>query len=103
MNKLADIYESLGDYVQAETLYQRALAIGEQKLGAEHPDVALFLNNLAFLAEKQGQYQHALEIYQRALSIYKHVLGVDHPTTIRALNNLERLYRNMQKQDEKSE
>jgi len=63
---LAGIAQSCGDNQRAEELYQQALAIGEQTLEPEHPDVALFLNNLAFLANKQGQYQKAEPLYQRA-------------------------------------
>ena len=37
----------------AEPILQRALAIYEQNLGAEHPEVALSLNNLANLYCKQ--------------------------------------------------
>ncbi|MDQ2714656.1 MAG: tetratricopeptide repeat protein [Chloroflexota bacterium] len=75
MNKVADIYESLGKYQPAEALYQRALTGAEQALGPDHPDVALFLNNLAFLADTQEHYQQAEPLYQRALNIYERALG----------------------------
>ncbi len=39
-----------GDYAKAEPLYQRALAIREAALGAEHPDLAATLANLANLS-----------------------------------------------------
>ena len=38
-----------GKYDEAEPLYKRALAIHEKALGAEHPQVALALNNLGML------------------------------------------------------
>ena len=43
----------------AEPLYERALAIREEVLGAEHPAVATSLNNLAGLYQKQGRYAEA--------------------------------------------
>src|ERR1700719_1285427 len=44
---LANVYFLQGKYAEAEGLYKRALAIREQALGANHPDVAQTLNNLA--------------------------------------------------------
>ena len=46
-NNLAAVYYMQGHYAEAEPLYQRALAIREQVLGARHPHVATSLNNLA--------------------------------------------------------
>jgi hypothetical protein len=39
--------QALAAYAQARPLYERALAIREKVLGAEHPDTANSLNNLA--------------------------------------------------------
>jgi hypothetical protein len=44
------------------------LAIREKALGADHPDVAAFLNNLAMLYRNQGRYSEALQIVQRTIS-----------------------------------
>jgi hypothetical protein len=41
------VYQLLGKYADAEGLLQRALAIREKALGANHPDVAASLDNLA--------------------------------------------------------
>jgi hypothetical protein len=43
------LYQAQGAYVQAMPLLLRALAITEQALGPEHPQVAIFLTNLAAL------------------------------------------------------
>jgi Tetratricopeptide repeat len=42
-------------YTEAEPLYQRALAIREQQLGAQHPDTATSLNDLANLYQTQDR------------------------------------------------
>ena len=42
-----------GKYDDAEPLYKRALAIGEETLGPRHPYVASSLNNLATLLDSQ--------------------------------------------------
>ncbi len=68
-------------YWETEPLYQRALAIREQQLGAEHPDTATSLNNLALLYYAQGKYSEAEPLLLRALAIYEQQLGREHPTT----------------------
>lgn len=42
-----------GKYHEAEELYGQSLAIREQMLGADHPDVAVSLNNMARLLATQ--------------------------------------------------
>ncbi len=79
-------------YVEAEPLYQRALAIREQQVGAQHPQTATSLNNLAGLYQDQGRYAQAEPLYQRALSIREQQLGPLHPNTANSLNNLAGLY-----------
>ena len=41
LNNLALLYQAQDKYEQAETLFQRALAIRERSLGPEHSDVAM--------------------------------------------------------------
>ena len=84
-------------YAEAEPLYQRALKIGEQQLGPDHPDVAHPLNNLANLYSEQGKYRDAEPLYQRALTIREQQLGPDHPYTKRVRENLARLLRDKEK------
>ena len=45
--------DAQGNYGEAEELYKRSLAIHEQLLGPDHPNVAISLNNLARLWESQ--------------------------------------------------
>ena len=89
-------------YAEAEPLYQRALEIREQQLGAQHPDTATSLNNLALLYKTQGKYSQAEPLYRRALAIYEQQLGPDHPDTAGSLNNLAELYQDQGK-DEQAE
>jgi tetratricopeptide (TPR) repeat protein len=68
-------------YTEAEPLSQRALAIREQQLGAQHPTTANSLNNLAELYQDQSKDEQAEPLYQRALAICERVLGPQHPDT----------------------
>ena len=58
-----------GDYRDAEGPWTQALALREQALGPEHPDVAQSLNNLAELYRTQGRYAKAEPLYERSLAI----------------------------------
>ncbi len=69
LNNLAQLYSSQGDYAKAEPLYQKALAIRKEALGAKHPDYATDLNNLAGLYQSQGDYAQAEPLYRQSLAI----------------------------------
>jgi tetratricopeptide (TPR) repeat protein len=60
---------------------ERALAIREKALGAEHPSTGTSLNNLAVLLRAQGDYAGAKPLYERALAISEKALGAEHPST----------------------
>jgi len=83
----------LGDYPQALSYYQKALAIREKVLGLEHPDTASSYNNIGILYSDQGDYELALSYCQKALAIRKKVLGSEHPDTASSYNNIGILYR----------
>ena len=100
--KTANYLCQRAQYVQAELLYQRALAIREKALGPDDPITGTSLINVAALYRMQGQYQKAEPLYQRALAIFEKALGPDDPITGTSLNNLALLYDN-QGQYEKAE
>jgi tetratricopeptide (TPR) repeat protein len=81
----------IGDYAGARPYYERALAIREQVLGAEHPNTATSLNNLGVLLQVQGDYAGARPYFERALRIFCAALGEQHPSTQTVQNNLEAL------------
>lgn len=78
--------------MDAEPLYQRALAIQEKSMGSDHPDIATALSNLAALYDNQGKYFEAEPLYQRALVIREKSLGSGHPNTTATLGSLAALY-----------
>jgi tetratricopeptide (TPR) repeat protein len=75
----------------ARPWYERALAIRERVLGAEHPDTALSLNYLAMLLHVQGELAAARPLFERALAIRERVLGANHPDTAFGFDNLAML------------
>ncbi|CAM9372606.1 unnamed protein product [Ectocarpus sp. 8 AP-2014] len=54
LNK-ADGSREQGKYTEADPLYLRAIEIGKKKLGPDHPDLAMWLNNRAGLLYAQGK------------------------------------------------
>ena len=96
LNQTASYLQERARYAEAEPLYQRALRINEQALGAEHPQVALNLNNLALLYKTQGKYAEAEPLYQRALAIFEEALGSEHPSTKTVRGNYEDLLKEIE-------
>jgi len=62
-NDLALLYYKQGRYAEAQSLFERALAISQRVLGEEHPDTARNLNNLALLYQGQGRYAEAQSLF----------------------------------------
>jgi tetratricopeptide (TPR) repeat protein len=91
LNQTAINYVSRAAYPEAEPLYRRALAIDEAGLGADHPSVAIDLNNLAQLLQDTNRLAEAEPLMRRALAIDEAGLGADHPSVAIDLNNLAQL------------
>ncbi|MGE6762075.1 tetratricopeptide repeat protein [Corallococcus interemptor] len=68
-----------GQLPQARDHFQRAAAIRERVLGADHPDTAKSLTNVARLRLRQDAPVEALALYQRVLDIQRKRLGARHP------------------------
>jgi tetratricopeptide (TPR) repeat protein len=85
---LGGFLEGKARYAEAEPLMRRALAIDEQSLGPDHPDVAIDLNNLAQLLQATNRLAEAEPLMRRALAIDEQSLWPDHPNVAIHLNNL---------------
>jgi len=100
LDSLASVYEAQQKWVEAEPLYQRTLALQENLLGLEHPDVADNLNNLAIVYKAQGKYSEAEALYTRELAIWENVLGPEHLKVATTMENYASLLRLMNRKDE---
>ena len=99
-SRLAAFYENLVDYPQAEYWYQTACITAQERLPAQHPAIAITLNNLALLYESQGKHNEAEPLYQEALAIDRASLPPNHPDLAIILNNLANLYQSQGKYNE---
>jgi len=73
---------------ESRELAEQAVAIKENTLGPDHPDVAKSLNNLGILLRITGDYAGARPLYERALAIQEKALDPDHPDVAQTLNDL---------------
>ena len=69
LNNLALLYYTQGQYAQAESLFERSLAIREKALGPNHPAVATCLENLAELYKATNRPTEAEALKKRAEAI----------------------------------
>jgi tetratricopeptide (TPR) repeat protein len=93
MNKLGGLYQFKARWSEAELLHRRALAIDEQRLGRDHPTVAIDLNDLAVLLNATNRLSEAEPLLRRALDVCEKRFGSDPSNVATALNNLAALLR----------
>ncbi|MEO8420083.1 MAG: tetratricopeptide repeat protein [Hyphomicrobium sp.] len=87
---LARLYQAKGDFAQAESYVNEAIAIDERELPPDHPNLASDLGALAQLYQVQGRFDEAEPRCKRALAISERT---GDPASIgRDLNNLAWLY-----------
>lgn len=86
--RLAFVCEELSRCDEAETHYERALAIREKILGAEHPDIVTNLLNLGALLNQRGNPSRATELLRRAIAIHARTDNPDGEFLVHAMNEL---------------
>jgi CHAT domain-containing protein/Tfp pilus assembly protein PilF len=81
-----------GRAADALPLAQRELAIFEQALGPDDPNVATALSHLALVYDHLGRNDDAISLEERALAIIKQRFGPDHPAVAMELYSLASHY-----------
>ncbi len=87
-NYLALVLERKGEYTEAGSLLNEAVAIDARTKGVDNPDYAISLHNLASALIDQGDLNGAEKRLRETLAIRRRVLGRDHPMTAMTTNNL---------------
>jgi hypothetical protein len=59
------------------------------KLGADHPDTLISMNNLAFTWKGQGRNEAAIKLMSECIRLRTHKLGIDHPHTLSSVHALD--------------
>ena len=69
-------------------MLERALAINDRTLGAEHAATVTVVNNLALLLRDQGDIAAARPLFERAVKGAEKLFGDQHPATAASVGNL---------------
>lgn len=85
---VGDDLAALGAYDQAQPLYERALTIRQDLLGAKAPATAASMAQLAAVLQRRGRYDEARPLAERALAIREEALGPQHLETAASLNQV---------------
>jgi eukaryotic-like serine/threonine-protein kinase len=90
LDVIGQMYGHLGHYEEARRLLERAIAIRQDVLGPESPDLASSLIHLAWIHRIRGEHAEAIRLAGRALAIRRAVLPSDHPDIAEAVYQLGR-------------
>jgi tetratricopeptide (TPR) repeat protein len=63
------VYEILGKYEQSEDMFRRAVVVGRDRYGNDHPDLVASLNGLGFVLTRQKKLAEAEAAYRDALTL----------------------------------
>ena len=88
-----------GQNERALKLFEETLVLRKAKLGPDHPDTLVSMNNLANSYHDAGQNDRALKLYEEALALVKAKLGPNHPLTLVNMNNLADSYADVGQND----
>ena len=91
LSSLASIAMSRGDGTAGESFMQRALALANDHLGGNHPQVPAILGGLAGSYLRRSEFKKAEPLLQQLLEI-KRARGEDHPEVATVLASLATVY-----------
>jgi CHAT domain-containing protein len=85
---LGALKRALGDYAGGQSSCERSVAILEQAVGPDHPQVARGLDCIGIAKMIMGDYAGARAAHERGLAIRERTSGPDHPDVARFLRRL---------------
>lgn len=88
----AEMYEA-GQYDQAVSLFEQALASCRSTLGDEHPETLTVAGNLSVAHISAGHRRKGIKLITNNVSARMRFLGDDHPMTLTARDALAAAYR----------
>jgi serine/threonine protein kinase len=92
-NTLGESLLGLGEASLAVEVHNKALATRKAKLGPDHPDTLVSMNNLAVAYQASGQLGKAMTLLVETLEKMKAKLGPDHRETLNSMNSLAQAFR----------
>jgi non-specific serine/threonine protein kinase/serine/threonine-protein kinase len=88
MTIMGNVYQSLGLYSRAQSLFGHSVDVLRHTLGAEHPNTLQGIDNLANVYYLQGHYSEAEKLYRQAVESQRRLLGPENLDTLKSMNNL---------------
>ncbi|KAI0868749.1 TPR-like protein [Hypoxylon argillaceum] len=88
LKKAGISYYLIGRYRATEHMHRQALHLLGERLGLEHTDTLVIMDNLGIVLNKLGKYKEAEQMHQQAFQLLKKNLGPKHPNTIASMDNL---------------
>lgn len=85
---LAETYEKLGLFTQAEKHARRSVEIREGTLGSEHPDTLATRSLLALIYHGQGRFAEAETLARATMEAQQRRVGPSHPQTLSTMTRL---------------
>src|SRR5262245_66270554 len=92
MSQLARVYAAQHRYAEALALHHETLALRKAKLGPDHPETVLSMDDVAHCLHALDRHQDALELRAETLPLMRKKLGIDHPETLRFMHRLADSY-----------
>jgi serine/threonine protein kinase/tetratricopeptide (TPR) repeat protein len=88
MNVMGGVYDNLGLYPQAQSLFTDAVQIRRRVLGPENPETLRSMNRMSGVLREQGHYPEAEKLERDTLDIQRRVVGSEHPDTLASISQL---------------
>ncbi len=92
MKKQAEFYQSIGQTIEAISIYEQILYLQESVLGKSHLDVAETLNGIGILHLNENNVELAEMYLNRSISIYNKYIDESKKRLIQPYKNLQELY-----------
>jgi tetratricopeptide (TPR) repeat protein len=93
--QLGSVKYDQGEYQEAITFHEKALAIRQQSLPPIHPDLAKSYIGIGNVYNSMGDYPKALSYYEKALEIRQQSLPPNHPDLAKSYIGIGNVYNSM--------
>lgn len=91
VKSLTKVLEGLGQYDEAQTLYEAAIEGVRHTMGCEYPWTLELSTRLACFCARRSDFGRARDLLNDSYNAKRHVLGHNHQATLDTLCNLARL------------
>ena len=97
---LANLYDKMGRYEDAERSVDEASALVDEHLGHESSAAADVLSLRAHVAYGRGDFEHAIALWTRKYTWLQEVLGGEHPIAADTLDNIANSLSRLERHEE---